>query len=204
MTTQPDTWPTSQPDQRRPPTTPLHIDTQNPPAYRIPTIGVFALMVISCGLYLFIWFYQTWAQYRDHTGEEAHPLGHTLSLLIPIYSFYKFGQHCFAFKNLADSKGARNNMNMQAIFVIFMSSVLTGIIARTIPMPVDTPLLIPVALLAPTPIAAIPICWTQFNINRYWTHISKETIRTAKFGIPETLSIVPGLLLLAYLASQGA
>ena len=30
--------------------------------------------------YLFYWFYLTWRQYRDHTGDTAYPVWHALTL----------------------------------------------------------------------------------------------------------------------------
>lgn len=44
------------------------------------------MTIASYGLYLVYWFYVTWKQYKDNTGERAYPVWHALTLLIPIYN----------------------------------------------------------------------------------------------------------------------
>jgi hypothetical protein len=41
---------------------------------------VVLVSALSYGLYLVYWFYLTWKHYRDHTGREAYPVWHALSL----------------------------------------------------------------------------------------------------------------------------
>ena len=45
---------------------------------------ILVMAVLSFGLYLLYWFYLTWKQYRDQTSQEAFPVWHALSLLVPI------------------------------------------------------------------------------------------------------------------------
>ena len=51
--------------------------------YHLSTPRIFALSLISFGLYLFYWVYRTWDQYREHTGANVYPVWHALAMLVP-------------------------------------------------------------------------------------------------------------------------
>jgi len=77
--------------------------TGQPPrtlAYRISPTRILVMTFLSDGLYLFYWFYITWQQYRDHTGNQVFPMWHTLSLMIPIYGLFRTHAHMRSFKEL--------------------------------------------------------------------------------------------------------
>ena len=59
----------------------------------IPLERVALLVAATYGFYLFYWYYLTWRQYRDHTGERAYPICHTITLLIPIYAWFRMYHH---------------------------------------------------------------------------------------------------------------
>ena len=69
-------------------------------AYRISPTRILIMTMLSDGLYLFYWFYITWQQYRDHSGNRAFPEWRTLSLIIPIYGFFRTHAHMRCFKKL--------------------------------------------------------------------------------------------------------
>lgn len=52
--------------------------------YYVSSTRVLFMSVLSYGLYLVYWFYRTWEQYRNHTGTEAYPIWHALTLFVPI------------------------------------------------------------------------------------------------------------------------
>jgi len=41
--------------------------------YKLSPKRVVVMSVLSFGIYLWYWFYLTWRQSRDHTGESAYP-----------------------------------------------------------------------------------------------------------------------------------
>ena len=44
--------------------------------YKLSPKRVVVMSILSFGIYLWYWFYMTWKQYRDHTGERAYPVWH--------------------------------------------------------------------------------------------------------------------------------
>ncbi|MCI0895514.1 MAG: zinc-ribbon domain-containing protein, partial [Chloroflexi bacterium] len=44
--------------------------------YHISVRRILIMSVLSHGLYLFYWFFLTWKQYRDHTGNPVFPVWH--------------------------------------------------------------------------------------------------------------------------------
>ena len=61
---------------------------------------VLVMSVLSYGLYLVYWFYRTWKQYRDHTGTEAYPVWHALTLFVPIYGLFRTHAHMRCYQEL--------------------------------------------------------------------------------------------------------
>ena len=69
-------------------------------AYRISPTRILVMTLLSGGLYLFYWFYVTWQQYRDHTGNQVFPMWHALTLTIPGYGLFRTHAHMRSFKEL--------------------------------------------------------------------------------------------------------
>ncbi len=84
------------------------------------------MAVLSYGVYLFYWYYLTWKQYRDHTGQEAFPVWHALTLFVPIYGWFRFHAHVRTYKELMLRDGAPNSLNPGWAVVIFIVSSLLG------------------------------------------------------------------------------
>lgn len=59
----------------------------------------------SYGAYLSYWFYLTWRQYRDHTGDAAYPVWHALTLAVPIYGWFRIYAHAKICRHLAAVAG---------------------------------------------------------------------------------------------------
>jgi len=85
-----------------------------------------ALMTfLSDGLYLFYWFYITWQQYRDHTGNQVFPMWHTLSLMIPIYGLFRTHSHMRSFKELMQDAGVFCSIAVGwAVVLVLISTAL--------------------------------------------------------------------------------
>ena len=75
----------------------------------LPPTRILLMAVLSYGLYLFYWFYLTWKQYRDHTGREAFPVWHALTLVVPIYGLFRTHAHVRSFKELMVNSGYFNS-----------------------------------------------------------------------------------------------
>ena len=101
-------------------TTPPTLQNDEDAAYRyaIPIRRVIAFTVISFGLYMFYWFYITWKQYRDHTGEKAFPFWHAMTQLVPFYSLYRVHAHIRVFRNLGFQELI--DTNLSAVWAVRM------------------------------------------------------------------------------------
>lgn len=73
----------------------------DPESKVIPVSRLLLLTFSSYGAYLFYWFYFTWKQYWDHTGNEAYPVWHALALGVPIYNLFRIYAHAKACRYLA-------------------------------------------------------------------------------------------------------
>ena len=78
---------------------------------RISMRRILFMTVASYGIYLFYWFYVTWKQYRDNTGERVYPIWHVLSLFVPIYDLFRVYAHMRAIKNLMTGNGLETTIS---------------------------------------------------------------------------------------------
>ena len=90
----------------------MAVRTAVPYGNRISAPRIFALSVISFGLYLFYWVYRTWEQYRQHTGANVYPVWHALAMLVPIYGWFRFYAHCEAYRDLMEERGVMHNLRL--------------------------------------------------------------------------------------------
>ena len=96
-----------------------------PLRYWISPTRVVVMSVLSWGLYLFYWFYLTWKQYRDHTREEAYPVWHALTLLVPIYGYFRMHAHVRTFDELMHSASISSTLSRGgAVFALVVLSIL--------------------------------------------------------------------------------
>ena len=83
------------------------------------------MLVLTYGLYLFYWFYLTWKQYRDHTGEEVFPVWHALTQFVPIYRWFRFYAHVRVYKDLMINAGVPSSLSpFWAVVVMIISSTI--------------------------------------------------------------------------------
>ena len=101
-------------------------------SYHISPRRVILMTILSYGLYLFYWFYLTWKQYRDHTGGEAYPVWHALTLLVPIYGLFRTHAHMRSFSELMIQANMSCSINAGlAVLVIIVIMVLESISSRS-------------------------------------------------------------------------
>lgn len=65
----------------------------NPRPCLIPLSHIALLTFLSFGLYPIYWFYITWKHCRDYTGDNHYPVWHALTLLVPIYMYFRIHAH---------------------------------------------------------------------------------------------------------------
>jgi uncharacterized membrane protein len=156
------------------------------------------MTIISYGLYLFYWFYLTWKQYRDHTKEEAYPLWHTLSLLVPIYGLFRMHAHTKVFKELMTSQGLVTTIApWLAVVAVVVISGLDGSSFRLSLGEMTQANAVSMAVLDVLSIAII--IWllrhVQGNLNSYWHHVSAGQLLDARIGVGEVVFAGIGILL---------
>ncbi len=166
------------------------------------------MVVLSYGLYLLYWFYLTWKQYRDHTGQAAFPIWHALTLLVPIYGLFRTHAHVRSFKELMVSSGVASTLSPGwAVGLVLLSGVLDGISFNVSGgffslQEISQGTSVAVALLNGLSIAVIAglLLQLQGNLNCYWDGLpqvsSGETSLTnARIGVVEIILLVIGLIL---------
>ncbi len=166
--------------------------------YRISLNRVLLMTIISYGLYLFYWFYLTWKQYRDHTREEAYPVWHTLTLLVPIYGLFRTHAHTRVFKELMTRRGLLTTIAPGwAVAAVVASSALDWNSFRLSFGELTQATAITIAVLNMLSIAIIAwLLWhVQGNLNEYWHHISSGRLHDARIGVGEVIFAVIGVLL---------
>ena len=175
--------------------------------YAIPIRRVMAFTVISFGLYMFYWFYITWKQYRDHTGEKAFPFWHAMTQLVPFYSLYRVHAHIRVFRNLGFQELIDTNLSaVWAVRMILISQLpywisLVSFIATGLHPAVHLPQTIKEYLIwsaidiAGVIVLVFALTRFQEGINRYWEKVLPRNSLYKEIGIFEVLiTIVGGLL----------
>ncbi len=174
--------------------------------YLSPT-RILGMVVLSYGLYLFYWLYLTWKQYRNHTGQEAFPVWHALTLLVPIYGFFRTHAHVRTFKELMENSGVASTLSPRwAVGLVALTGVLDGISFNVSGgfislQEISQGTALVVALLDALSITVVAglLLQVQGNLNRYWsglTHVSSGQISltSARIGVGEIILVVLGLL----------
>ena len=171
---------------------------QRPLRYRLSPARVVFMSILSAGLYLFYWFYLTWRQYRDHTGKEAYPVWHALTLLVPIYSFFRMHAHVRCFKELMLGAGVTTALSAgTAVLAVVVLSILGGVAFRLgfgeITQGVATALFL--IYLAEVGITVGLLMQIQENLNVYWDGLSDSPSQDARIGLGEIVFAIIGVLI---------
>ena len=76
-------------------------------SHMIPLGRVFAITMMTHGLYIFYWLYLTWKQYKAHTGKAPVFVrgGGEVPLLVPIYVLLQCCAHVRRFRELMTRAG---------------------------------------------------------------------------------------------------
>ncbi len=158
---------------------------------RISAPRIFALSVVSFGLYLFYWVYRTWEQYRQHTGANVYPVWHALAMLVPVYGWFLFYAHCKAYRDLMEERGVVHDLRMAPILVILiictalwspMPTVWLNFYLGESDISVMIDLILNVVSLVGMLVATAVVCRIQANFNRYWAAVDGELANRARLG----------------------
>ena len=171
-------------------------------SYLIPTQRVLLMTLVSHGLYFFYWFYLTWKHYQEHTGEEAYPVWHALSLLVPIYSLFRIHAHMRSFRDLMNEASVPTSINaLMTVFLIFGTWLMdlaalqiNGGIAGAAPVSEWGPWAAFGLTVLSILILAGVVTHVQGNLNRYWQNISHGPLSPARIYPSEVFFCMIGVL----------
>ena len=179
--------------------------TGQPPrtlAYRISPTRILVMTFLSDGLYLFYWFYITWQQYRDHTGNQVFPMWHTLSLMIPIYGLFRTHAHMRSFKALMQDAGVFCSIAVGwAVVLVLISTALDNASLRVNggffnfgEVSFGAALISALLDLASIAVVLGLLLHVQQNLNRYWASLDNVTLVDLNVGAGEVILAVVGVL----------
>jgi len=179
--------------------------TGQPPrtlAYRISPTRILVMTFLSDGLYLFYWFYITWQQYRDHTGNQVFPMWHTLSLMIPIYGLFRTHAHMRSFKELLQDAGVFCSIAVGwAVVFVLISTALDNASLRVNggffnfgEVSFGAALISALLDLASIAVVLGLLLHVQQNLNRYWASLDNVTLVDLNVGAGEVILAVVGVL----------
>lgn len=171
-------------------------------AYRISPTRIVIMTLLSDGLYLFYWFYITWQQYRDHTGNRVFPMWHTLSLIIPIYGLFRTHAHMRSFKELMLNAGVLCTIAVGwAVVLVTVSTLLDNISLRVNggffnfgEVSAGAAFLSALLDLASIAVVLGLLLHIQQNLNRYWASLNNVTLVDLNVGAGEVILAVIGVL----------
>lgn len=177
--------------------------------YTISIKRLVLMTSLSGGLYFFYWFYLTWRQFRDHTGEKAYPVWHAMTQSVPVYGLFRVHAHMRCYSELIRSRGLRSTINpMLAVTVIILVNVLslaTWLINLQDQISQGQAIIALALAISQTAITVGLLANVQGNLNRYWHAVSTDAGR-ARVGAGEVILAIMGsiswLLMFGAVASE--
>ena len=180
--------------------------------YRISISRLLLLTVLSYGVYLYYWFYLTWRQYRDHTGNRVFPAWHTLALGVPIYGLFRTHHHVASYNRLMLHAGLRDLINPMLVVCLVLVYIVLSLIAAALyffsislsgglsgaepPGTVATVTKIGIEILTIIAAAGL-IAYVQPKLNGYWESLPEVSVTNGKLGSGEIICLVIGILVWA-------
>ena len=187
---------------------PQHVSGDLP--YYLSPRRILCMSVLTYGFYLVYWFYITWKQYRDHTGNEAFPVWHALTLLVPIYGLFRTHAHMRTYKELMEQTDVPTTINPAwAVALVFVTGFLDGVSFNlagglsTLPE-MTLALALGLAALNFISIAIVTglLLHIQGNLNAYWQRITSgwtgagnRELTSARVGVGEVILGIVGALI---------
>lgn len=167
----------------------------------ITPMRILIMSILTYGLYLFYWFYLTWKHYRNHTNQEAYPVWHALTLLVPIYGFFRTHAHVRTYKDLMATASVPTTLNaLLAVVLVIISSALdwasfwaisSGEVTRELYSFITIINLISIGIVMGL------ILQVQNNLNMYWNNLRQTQLFqpvAARIGVGEVIFGILGVL----------
>jgi len=169
--------------------------------YLISLNRIVILTIVSFGFYLIYWFHLTWRDYRDHTGNEAYPIWHALTLFVPIYGLFRIHAHMRSYNQLMSKSGLLNGISIGwVVTVALVAGIfdnaalnLSGGLAfdnYTFGAAIASEILFAISL---TLVVGL-LLHVQSILNRYWAGLENVQIVPSKVRPGEVLCVIIGLL----------
>ena len=170
--------------------------------YHISFQRICLMMVLSYGLYLFYWFYLTWKQYRDHTGNEAYPVWHALSVAVPIYGLFRTHFHMRSFKELMVNADVSSTIGIGWVVALVLVSwvlnsasvVLSGGLPGLVQVTKQTSVVGAIIGVISVSIACGLLLHVQSNLSRYWGSLPGTRLVGQRVDASEIVLAIIGAL----------
>ena len=94
---------------------------------------VAALSVVTLGLYPIIWMGLTWSEMKRELGDGSmYPMWHALSMLVPVYSWFRLHNHYETINVLTYKVGWAQKVNAGAVVRTVMVTNIVAFVANQI------------------------------------------------------------------------
>lgn len=170
-------------------------------AYFISPNRIILLSFLTTGLYTFYWMYVTWRHYRDFTDTPAYPVCHALTLLVPVYQFFRLHAHIRVYQEMMQERGVPTTLRPIRTVGIFL--VVIGLVWVAVRLTADPEV---GAMTGPEQLGYFAanvarvglMAWilyqAQGNINRYWQHRVGMRLANAPYSLVEVAMVVLGII----------
>lgn len=130
---------------------------------RRPGWLVIGMVWATFGLYIFFWVGLHWAEMkRQLRDDQMYPVWHALTMLVPIYSFFRFHANFRVLNELLASTRSPHRVSpMLAIGTFILASLLAAV-------PIEDIVLLTLNMIAAVAALSWIIYYGQSGMNAYW------------------------------------
>jgi len=148
-----------------------------------------ALVIATFNLYGMWWLGRTWWQLKQEDGDAGkHPVWHALSMLVPIYGYFRFYAHMRGIVGVAATPEARAALQPGAMTVAW---IVVNVLGGTAGARVDVPASVLVLAIA---LSGALLGWAQHGLNAAWRSLPGGVV-SARAHPLHWLLLVIGLFL---------
>ena len=172
--------------------------TQNELRYRLSPARIVTLSALSFGVYLYYWFYTTWKQYREQTGEPVYPVWHALAVSVPIYGYFRAHAHMRALEDLMSRGGVRSLISPgRAVLAVIVVSI--AMMVASIPPLLAEPsssagVTVLLSSAVSAAVCAVLLLRAQESLNRYWDGLGNVSAEGPAIGVGEVILALLGTI----------
>lgn len=150
-------------------------------SYTRPVWQLLLLMVLSCGLYMYVWCYQNWEDLKNTRNWDIRPVFKTLGLLIPVYAFIVLYRQFKNIEEVAEIEGV--GIPVRSGWFIF-SILISPFFLRF-----GDYLGVLISVMA----ILLPFILCQIALNTYWKKLGFKHSLMGRWNISEAVSIFFGI-----------